>query len=483
MRRRDVPQALVATVGSMGLAVPPARSQSAGENHYPRTAAEAAAGVTPTDFSCLPGSLQRYGADPTGARDSSPAWTNAIKANSRIFDDFPGGGSYRLASEVVISRFPITIKGSAKNIGSGTGGTQVTLAAAAGPGKACMRTTAFASCVRIEQVRFAWERVDTGQLALRFAGDLRSSRILDCGFVGRQSSDCNLVGIQLDGTGTYTGDITVRDNYFSGLLLGVDVRGSCTTVRILENELYGYVSGAASYGVRVGNRSTETLVAFNDMEGWTRGIYSEGGYVKQLGNTYEANEHNFEWQRGSGNDRIWNISLAETFVSGGAPLYPMNDQDKCVVLSGPGIADFDVTTLNAARGFRERRRSAPLGEFTTEVFSSGNYSCAGGGTWTVAARHQTTFQYSFVGLTMLISWRIEGSTLSGSPNTVQIAIPQFRAAQQAVGTTCYVNDGKAAIACADVERNGRTIRVFKVDRSPFAAGTFTTYGQISFEIT
>lgn len=48
---------------------------------YPVTGAEAGAGVTPTNFSYPPGNVLRYGADPSGASDSSTAFQNACNSN------------------------------------------------------------------------------------------------------------------------------------------------------------------------------------------------------------------------------------------------------------------------------------------------------------------------------------------------------------------------------------------------------------------
>jgi hypothetical protein len=56
---------------------------------YPQTAAEIAAGVTPTDYGYAPGDVRRYGADLTGATDARTAIQNAIASNEVI--TFPDG--------------------------------------------------------------------------------------------------------------------------------------------------------------------------------------------------------------------------------------------------------------------------------------------------------------------------------------------------------------------------------------------------------
>src|SRR5579862_9885025 len=88
-----------------------------------QTGAEAAAGVTAANTNHPPGDVRRYGADPTGKVDSSAAWASAISSNAYVFDGHPGGGTYLFGSEVVISRYPVSICGAVKNIGNGNGGT------------------------------------------------------------------------------------------------------------------------------------------------------------------------------------------------------------------------------------------------------------------------------------------------------------------------------------------------------------------------
>src|SRR5437868_617792 len=174
MHRRDVTRTLI--VSATGVTLPGRSAQSVGDLRHPRSAAEIAADITPKNYDHPPGSVLRYGADPSGRRDSSQAWRDALEANSQVFDDHPGGGSYLFASEVTISRYPVTIVGSAKQIGGVAGGTVLTLAASAGAGKAVLRTTSVAACVRVERMRIAWQALNAGQVGLRFA-ELRSSRI------------------------------------------------------------------------------------------------------------------------------------------------------------------------------------------------------------------------------------------------------------------------------------------------------------------
>jgi hypothetical protein len=289
------------------------------------------------------------------------------------------------------------------------------------------------------------------------------------------------VGIQFDGSGTFSGDVTVRENYFSGLLRGIDLQGVCTSVRIIDNEMYGYVSGASSTAIRIASRCTETAIAFNGIEGWSTGIESSGGYVKQVGNTYEVNGTNFKWMRGAGNDRIWNMSIGEAFVSGGQPVYPMNDADACMVLSGPGIASFDMTSVNARRGFFAYGRTSREGDWSTEPFSAATYSAKGFAGWSVTSADQSTLEYTRTGHTMIVNFRVESSQLSGKPRQLFILLPQKEHAVRSAASTCFINDGAGAIGKMQVDAGSALLCITKANDDGFNNGAFSCWGSLTFE--
>jgi hypothetical protein len=84
--RRSLPGALLVSAATPGFFPDHARAQSENSFHYPRTAAEAAAGVTPRDYAHPPGVVERYGADPTGAASSAAAINEALKCGLAIAD-------------------------------------------------------------------------------------------------------------------------------------------------------------------------------------------------------------------------------------------------------------------------------------------------------------------------------------------------------------------------------------------------------------
>jgi hypothetical protein len=82
MHRRDISKALFATAAASTAVARQTEAQTSTAHWYPRTAVESAAGVTPTNYAYMPGNVLRYGADPTGAANSTTAFTNAVATNS-----------------------------------------------------------------------------------------------------------------------------------------------------------------------------------------------------------------------------------------------------------------------------------------------------------------------------------------------------------------------------------------------------------------
>ncbi len=84
MRRRDLTIVLAASATS-AFAARNAVAQSCTSPCYVATAAEIGAGVTPTNTTYPPGDIRRYGADPTGAFDSTTAIQNALNVAQAVY--------------------------------------------------------------------------------------------------------------------------------------------------------------------------------------------------------------------------------------------------------------------------------------------------------------------------------------------------------------------------------------------------------------
>jgi hypothetical protein len=456
--------------------------------HFGRTSAEAEAGVTPTNPGYPAGDVRRYGADPSGVSNSSAAWARAIACNDHVFDGYPGGGSYLFDSEVVISRYPISICGAVKNISGGSGGTRITLSSLAGPGKAIFCTKSFATGIRIEKLQFDWQSYTSHQIGFHAGDDLRASSVLDCSFVNiAGANNPTVIGIQLDGGAIYTGAVAIRDCYMAGLLYGVNLLGHCTTVRIRDNEFYGNVSGSLN-GVRIASTCGGVTLIGNTFEGWSVGVYSEGAYVVQMGNYFEANPAaNFQWVRGAGNARIWSMSFGDILLSGGVPIYPFNDTDACMVLSGPGYTSLDNVALSTSRGFHQAGRLHNEGYFSTPAFDPRNFTASESMLWQVTAEDVITYQASLVGSTMTISFYIADSKTVGPASTaLKIAIPGPHVSAARVRVPCTVsNDGKSGVGMCEVMPGDGHVSVF-IDQTASAHWTPSAKtgagGSITFQI-
>ena len=131
MQRRDFNQllALCAVAG-------PSMAGAAGaaicaRGFYEKTEAESAAGAAVVDTSRCPGDWRRYGADPTGNRDSTAAIQAACAANSVAFD--VEGGTYLVSGRIVIPS-GVTVRGAgakATRIVCSHGGISVFIASGA----------------------------------------------------------------------------------------------------------------------------------------------------------------------------------------------------------------------------------------------------------------------------------------------------------------------------------------------------------------
>ena len=89
MRRRDVSKALLASATGSALVAQRAEAETCRQPCHPRTHAEAAAGVKPTNHAYLEGDLRRYGAQGDGTTDDSVAWQAAVNVGiARIAQGF-----------------------------------------------------------------------------------------------------------------------------------------------------------------------------------------------------------------------------------------------------------------------------------------------------------------------------------------------------------------------------------------------------------
>jgi hypothetical protein len=370
MRRRDITRMLLPTVAA-AVAVPrTANAQSCMEPCYPRTQTEIDALVVPQNNAFPPGDVRRYGATGQEGAADHAAFVDAFKANDHIYVP---PGTYLISSEIVVNRSGIRIEGG------GMGNTILKLGAGAASGASCLRWSAYAEDVKISDLTIILSAGAANARGLRFA-HLRSSRIVDVAIKGRSSANDDTTGIRFDGAGpgTFTGDVTIDRCHIVNHLIGVDVQGVCTTVRIVNSEFYG--TGAAlgvvnTRGVNIASTCTGALVSGCTFDQWTRGIYAEGSYLRQVGNYFEGSNPQWEWVRGAGNARIWGTSVGDILLGNGTPIFPRNDWDSCRVFGQAGLfAASDYS--EASRGYSSTQNSWSLpplkmGSYSLWVDSAG----------------------------------------------------------------------------------------------------------------
>ena len=279
MDRREASKILVGTLGAAPLAASASGNSFTGAGHPP-TAAERAASVTPTDLSHLPGNVRRYGATGDGITDDRPAFVAAFRANNYVFVPTPPV-EYLVSAEIAVDRSDITLMGETKRL------CRIRLAATAGAEAAVLRWNVPAINVHIERIGLALKNAGMAQRGLRFAG-LRSSRVIDCWIEGPGTADDDTTAIQFDGPDTSRDEVVVERCHITNHKIGIDVRGTRTMARIVNCELYGTHGASATTGIRVANASLGTLISGCTFDQWGRGIYSEGGAVRQVGNYVEG---------------------------------------------------------------------------------------------------------------------------------------------------------------------------------------------------
>lgn len=206
MLRRDIYVGLVAAAtGSTLPSLKAAQAQTCGAPCYAQTPAEAAAGVTPADYSCQPGNVLRYGANTSpGATDMSAAIQAAINqaAEATGAPAHVPAGTYHVSSATLnlASNVLLCGEGSRSIIEFGSTANQDCIAGI---------TVSNVLVSRLKLVllnpQFGWGYVGT----VAFRRNSRNCVVEDCEITGVTS-----VGVLLSGSS----NCRVSRNYFHGFL-------------------------------------------------------------------------------------------------------------------------------------------------------------------------------------------------------------------------------------------------------------------------
>ena len=117
--RRDFTAAVFGTTALTSANGAATSTPAAAAARFPRTESEQKEGVVPKNDRSPPGSFRRYGADPTGARDSTEAINEALQSNLVAFDDHPEPSHYKVTGALRFRKSGQIMRGQ----GSGDRGT------------------------------------------------------------------------------------------------------------------------------------------------------------------------------------------------------------------------------------------------------------------------------------------------------------------------------------------------------------------------
>lgn len=458
-------------------AAPAYDSVSGNIGFYARTAAEIAASVTPTNYVYAPGDVRRYGADPTGVADSSTAFANAIASNSWVFDNVTNGGTYLINSALILKSI-LRISGVTKTI-AGTTGKGTTIIVGSSVSNALLHATAFITDVEIDHITFTWANFTLAQAAIKFDSDARSIRIHDCAFIGSAVSSTQSIGINFVGGGTFTGDVSIYHNYITVVQVGIAFAGTCSTVRVTENEIYCNTAIPNSFGVNnVSSAGGGILIAFNTFESWNQAIQSTSGACRIIGNYFE-NDVTWDWNLGTSTN---NYAALNTYTSTIHTNYLYNNTTANIVLdSGVGYF-FDSGALNVYRGVIEQGRSVANGWFIVPTFSAGIFTGSGAMTWTVIAGNVATFEYEIVGNDASLNFFVSGTTIGGTPSTaLQITLPVTATTRIRAPCSVINGNGTQGTGVMEILASSSTLKIY-LDATQTTNWTAGASGGVSGQI-
>lgn len=128
--------------------------------------------------------------------------------------------------------------------------------------------------------------------------------------------------------------------------------------------------------------------------------------------------------------------------------------------------------------------SAAHAQWSSVTYSAGNFSAPAGMTWSVPPGGVQTYKYIITGKTMVVSFYITGTNVSGTlQNTLMLAVPEGKLATSVmVNAITLDNGGQHVAGFAYTVTGSNWITIARTDEAIFIADHWTyVYGQITFE--
>lgn len=127
-------------------------------------------------------------------------------------------------------------------------------------------------------------------------------------------------------------------------------------------------------------------------------------------------------------------------------------------------------------------------EWTTPAFLSTDFT-SDSGTWTVGSSDVATYKYKLQDKTMTVAWEIRTTDVTGTPDWLQILIPNSKISKNSqYGHAFGLDNGTRCFALAVVDAAGTNIKIHRINPA-FVTWTATggaadtyVYGNMTFEI-
>jgi hypothetical protein len=228
-------------------------------------------------------------------------------------------------------------------------------------------------------------------------------------------------------------------------------------------EVADHVSGPADSEV-------QQIPVFADLTG--KIVKKSGAYVSDLGD----------------------ISLNNRLEFGGVPatspaLVRNADTLEAKLKDDSAYAQFRAKSLVTDDGVYEHGRTVPMGEWIVAPFDPANFTAYGAMNWIVSSGDQAQFVYTLIGKTMVMSFTIGPTTLTGTPSTLlYIKIPGgYLGAYSLLTMATYVRDLDRSIlrpAYAVTSPAGDRVGIARADELPYDLGTnhLWVYGTMTFPV-
>jgi len=148
--------------------------------------------------------------------------------------------------------------------------------------------------------------------------------------------------------------------------------------------------------------------------------------------------------------------------------------------SSAKVTNLDADKLDGVEGAGYLLTTALT--WAAPTFSAGDFTATDGGTWVVESGDVTTLAYIQTGKTMTVAWNIHDTTITGSPTSLLIKIPNSGIANRQISAPFrYSITGTNAIGFAYVSNTVDKIYLAKIDGTAWS-GTILVQGQLTFEI-